>query len=615
MLDQGTVVEGYRIEELLGRGGMGTVFRARHVDSGRVVALKLIADRLDGAGDARFRGEGRAQAALDHPNVVTVYDAGDSPHGLYLAMRLVEGPSLAELIRSRTLGARQALALLAQVAAALDAAHAAGYVHRDVKPHNVLVADDHAYLADFGLTRPGEMAALTAPGALVGTVAYLAPEVVRGGEATAAADRYAFAAMAFECLTGSVVFPRSSDASILFAHANDPPPRIGARRPELGNALDDIFEHALAKQPRERPRSAVGLVADIDAALEREGLVDLPAPLPTGAGALEATTDSALALPPAPASTRRRLAWALVGAMVGAVAVGAAWLLAGDEEEAPAASLRADRPGLVYVGSPLDGPAPRTLDCRLRAPTGTSPACTIAQRALPGATVVIPENGAIRHWSVRGARGDVTLAVLRPRDGGAFQITLSATETAGSADVQNFTTDLTVERGDLVALRVAPGSAVGVRHSPQAKAERWLPPVPGLGRPADASSGDELLLRVGLAVGEEQRRPEQVTGAAAERLPAGKVRAERTIRQNGRPLVLRLIESGGGFSIDQLVGGRRVARVPVADMRPGASVVLFDAAAWGEAVGGVDMNFVNAESARVMQYVYDVQDGRFGRVR
>ena len=283
------MVGDYRIEGLLGRGGMGSVFRACDVESGRVVALKLMASAAgaDPVRELRFRGEGRTQALLEHPHVVTVYDAGESEHGWYLAMRLVDGPSLADLIRGHELDARRAIDLLDQVADALDAAHAVGLVHRDVKPHNVLVGEgDHAFLADFGLTRGGEEPSLTMTGQLVGTVAYLAPEVVRGGEATAAADRYAFAAMAFECLTGTVVFPRSSNASVLFAHANDPAPRIGARRPELGDALDSLFDGALAKDPAERPATARELIQGIRRELERSGSVDLPAPSLVGAAAL-----------------------------------------------------------------------------------------------------------------------------------------------------------------------------------------------------------------------------------------------------------------------------------------------------------------------------------------
>ncbi|HST42861.1 MAG TPA: serine/threonine-protein kinase, partial [Conexibacter sp.] len=289
MLREGTLVGRYRVEALLGRGGMGTVFRARHEESGRVVALKLLGDDMAADTDrgARLLREGRAQASLEHPHVVTVYDAGESEQGLYLAMRLIDGPRLADLIAERRLDMRRALALLEQVADALDAAHAAGLVHRDVKPLNVLVgAGDHAYLADFGLTRADGATAATAAGTLAGTVAYLAPEVVRGEEASPASDRYAFAAMAFECLTGSVVFPRTSEAGVLFAQAHDPPPRIGARRPELGDGLDELFEHALSKQPSERPASARGLVAALRRALERSGTIELPAPSPIGAAAL-----------------------------------------------------------------------------------------------------------------------------------------------------------------------------------------------------------------------------------------------------------------------------------------------------------------------------------------
>src|SRR4051794_19282345 len=302
VVDQGTVVGSYRVDAVLGRGGMGTVFRATNVDSGRVVALKVVSPGLtwDSRRGERFRGEGRAQAALEHPHVVTVYEAGESERGPYLAMQLIDGPTLVELVRERKLDARRSLDLLGQVADALDAAHAEGMVHRDVKPHNVLVArGDHAYLADFGLTRAGDQGAITATGTLLGTVAYLAPEVVRGDDATAASDRYAFAAMAFECPTGTVVFPRSNDSAVLFAHVNEPPPRLGTRRPELGHGFDALFERALAKDPGERPRSARELVDAIGRELESSGAIALPAPPPAGAAALgrNATTDPVASLP------------------------------------------------------------------------------------------------------------------------------------------------------------------------------------------------------------------------------------------------------------------------------------------------------------------------------
>ena len=194
---------------------MAVVHEATHVASGRVVALKIISPgRADPEFAERLRREGRAQAALDHPNVVTVYEAGNSEHGPWLAMRLVDGTTLADLIDDGSLDAAQTLDLLDQVAAALDAAHGAGLVHRDVKPRNILVGGDGvAYLADFGLSRPSDGMDATATGQFLGTLAYAAPEVLRGADAGPAADRYALAAVLFECLTGSVVLTGSVNAN------------------------------------------------------------------------------------------------------------------------------------------------------------------------------------------------------------------------------------------------------------------------------------------------------------------------------------------------------------------------------------------------------------------
>ena len=623
MLDQGTELAGYHVEGVLGRGGMGTVFRARHLESGRTVALKLVAD------DARLLGEARAQAALDHPHVVTVYDTGESEQGLYLAMQLVEGPSLAELLEERAVDARRALSLLAQIAGALDAAHARGIVHRDVKPANVLVGPgDHAYLADFGLTRLRDQTALTAPGSLAGTLAYVAPEVVRGEEAGAASDRYAFAAMAFQCLTGTVVFPRASDAAVLHAHTSDPPPPAGARRPDLGPRLDELFERALAKDPSERPASAERFVESLRRRMERDGTIDLPAPPPAG-GALvparDATTDPTITPSPsaAPAAAPRRPPWVAlaVAALCGAAVVGAAWLAFGDSEEeaAPSRAAVADVPGLRYVGADLGGAPGRPLDCRGQRASAASPGCTVVQSALPGATVVVPQDGVIRRWGVRDARGEVTLAVLRPREGGAFQVALASTETVGSAAEQWFDADVAVERGDLVGLRVTPGSAIGVREARGATTERWLPAVGGFGRPADRAAGSgfdhEVLLRVGVRPGAQARTTPAVTGAAAAALPDGRVRRRGTLRLDGRAIQLSLVRVGQRFVLDQHAGGRRLARIDVPGMRPGAEVVRFLAAAWAPDAGGLDVSFVNEESARVVPLTYQVLRGGFTRLR
>ncbi|MEZ5062254.1 MAG: protein kinase [Solirubrobacterales bacterium] len=281
MIERGSSFGGYTVERLLGSGGMGVVYEAVQNSLDRRVALKILKPEL--AGDPafvdRFRREGRLQATIEHPHVLDVYEVGESEdHDLFLAMRLVDGPTLADLLRAGELDAARTVDLLGQVGEALDAANAAGLVHRDVKPQNVLVGDgDQAFLADFGLSRIGtDPDSRSRP--TFGTVAYAAPEVIAGESPGPASDRYAFAATLFHCLTGDVVFPRGSEAAVLFAHASEPPPRISARRPELPAALDQVFEEALAKDPGRRPASARGLVAAVRERLAAAGMAELGPP-------------------------------------------------------------------------------------------------------------------------------------------------------------------------------------------------------------------------------------------------------------------------------------------------------------------------------------------------
>jgi hypothetical protein len=269
MLRPGETIAGYRVEDVLGGGGMGVVYRATQLSLGRTVALKVLAPHLssDDAFRERFRREAALQARLEHPHIVTVYEAGESDEGLYLALRLVEGTDLRRLIGSGTLVPDRALRLLAQIADALDAAHESGLVHRDVKPQNILVDErDDAYLADFGLTKSSGSRGLTQSGAYVGSLDYAAPEQVRGEPFTPAADRYAFAAVLYEALVGEVPFPRETEAALLFAHVSEPPPRPSAR-PGVPAALDDVVARGLAKDPADRYESAGELVLDARAAL------------------------------------------------------------------------------------------------------------------------------------------------------------------------------------------------------------------------------------------------------------------------------------------------------------------------------------------------------------
>ena len=245
-VDIGTDFLGYRIEELIGRGGMGVVYRAFDLRLKRPVALKLVAPSL--ALDERFRErfarETELVMSLEHPNVIPIYDAGDVDGRLYLAMRLVDGTDLGSLLRAEgALEPARAVPICAQIASALDAAHARGLVHRDVKPSNVLLdSTEHVYLADFGLTRrlddqPGD------PGddRSIGTPAYLAPEQIDAQSVDGRADVYSLGCVLYECLTGERVFPRGSRLAEAWAHLEEEPPRASRRRPELPEAIDRVI--------------------------------------------------------------------------------------------------------------------------------------------------------------------------------------------------------------------------------------------------------------------------------------------------------------------------------------------------------------------------------------
>ena len=250
---------------------MGVVYRATQLSLNRVVALKLLSSELsDDAGfRARFQREGQLQAALDHQHIVPVYEAGQTEFGLFLAMRIIDGPTLKDLIVTGRLNPRRSLRVLAQVARALDEAHDAGLIHRDIKPQNILIdSGDHVYLADFGLIKaPDDVSRLTGTGQFIGTIDYVAPEQIQGEPATAASDCYALAAVLYECLTGEVPFPRPNEAATVHAHIVDPPPRVTDRRPDLPSAIDDVITRGMAKDPADRPPAATELISSATRAL------------------------------------------------------------------------------------------------------------------------------------------------------------------------------------------------------------------------------------------------------------------------------------------------------------------------------------------------------------
>jgi class 3 adenylate cyclase len=262
-LESGAVLGRYRVESLIGRGGMGAVYLATDTELDRRVALKVLAPEL--SDDEKFRhrfiAESRIAASLDHANIVPVYEAGEVDGRLFIAMRYIEGRDLSDVLGERgALPISLAVQIIAAIAAALDAAHAKGLVHRDVKPGNVLLAGpDEAplvYLTDFGLTKRIGDQSMTAAGQIVGSIAYVAPEQVEGRPVDARTDVYSLGCLAFEILTGASPFVRDSEMAVLMAHVQDPPPSLLARRPELSEALDAAVARAMAKDPAARFGSA-----------------------------------------------------------------------------------------------------------------------------------------------------------------------------------------------------------------------------------------------------------------------------------------------------------------------------------------------------------------------
>ena len=320
-------VPGYRIEASLGRGGMGEVYRAEQLSLGRKVALKIL--RPDLAADDRFRRrflhESRIAAAIDHPNVIPIYEAGEDDGLLYIAMRYVEGLDLATLLeREGRLEPARTIAILSQVGRALDAAHARGLVHRDVKPANILLlpavggGGEHAYLCDFGLMK--ELAAevaLTGTDQFVGSVPYVAPEQVEGRAIDGRTDVYSLGCVLFHCLSGSPPYRGETDVEVVFAHLSEPPPPLSSRAPGLPPALDGVLARALTKAKEDRYPTCSALLEAAAAQVAAAGRRGSPRPddatrsmvrLPAAAGTSPAArTDPAAApaaRPPAPAAPR-----------------------------------------------------------------------------------------------------------------------------------------------------------------------------------------------------------------------------------------------------------------------------------------------------------------------
>jgi serine/threonine-protein kinase len=275
----GTPFGRYRLIELLGRGGMGEVWRAHDTATDRVVAIKVLPQHLadDETFKARFRREAHSAARLDSPHVVPIFDYGEIDGRLFVTMRLIKGRDLQTVVADGPLVPERAVRVVEQVAKALHAAHEIGLVHRDVKPSNILLdKDDFAYLIDFGIARAASDTKLTSTGSMIGTLQYLAPERLRSGEVDARADIYALACVLYECLTGSPPFPGENPERLMYAHVNSPPPQPSSARPDVPARFDEVIATGMAKDPDQRYATTVELA---DAA--RDAItVPIPRPQP-----------------------------------------------------------------------------------------------------------------------------------------------------------------------------------------------------------------------------------------------------------------------------------------------------------------------------------------------
>ncbi|WP_037615583.1 serine/threonine-protein kinase [Streptomyces aureus] len=268
----GRQIAGYRIEREIGRGGMAVVYQAKDLRLDRTVALKLLAPEL--ARNDTFRGrfthESRVAAAIDHPHIVPVFEAGETDGVLYIAMRYVAGRDLRHLLdREGPLPVTVAARIGIQVASALDAAHDHGLVHRDVKPGNILVAQgtdsdhpEHVYLTDFGLTKKSlSLTGFTSVGQFVGTLDYVAPEQISGKPTDGRCDVYSLACVVYEAMAGRPPFQREDDMALLWAHQYDQPPALTSVRPDIPEAVDAVLAKALSKSPDDRYDSCLAFVS------------------------------------------------------------------------------------------------------------------------------------------------------------------------------------------------------------------------------------------------------------------------------------------------------------------------------------------------------------------
>ncbi|MGI9021444.1 MAG: protein kinase domain-containing protein [Solirubrobacterales bacterium] len=527
----GTVFAGYRVQELIGRGGMAAVYRAEELRPRRNVALKLILPEraTDPQFLARFERESEIAAQIEHPNVVPVYEVDEHEGKVFIAMRFVDGSDLRPLITA-PLEPMRATRLIGEVAGALDAAHARGLVHRDVKPANILVAGsgggEHAYLADFGLAAlTEELGQLTRTGHFLGTVDYVAPEQIQGDPVDARADVYALACVLFQALTGEVPFPRDSEVAKIWAHVHEPAPSALERHPPLPPAIDRVLERGMAKDPAQRFASAGELArAAADAASGERPTRALASPPERPEQATRRVPERATQ------GGRQLWRWLLGGAAAAAVLVAAAVLLTGG----------GDQEGSSSAGSPLGEP--------------------IAVGANPAAVAVDDDSAWVANL------GEDTLSRVSAQSGRAEGRPLAVGAQpygvavgGGSVWVAN------LEDSSVTRINAASGRPQG-------------PPIPVGAKPADlayglgavwtANYGDDSVTRIDASTGTADSEPIRLESGAG---PTDVAVGEGAVWTAD-------VEADTVSRIDPANGGRLAGSIPVGD-RP-ESLVVADGLVW-----------------------------------